>query len=109
MKIEGVEGMTVEQVQEEIQQGGRFVLYQYCISVLVLTFRRSSSIHFVKYGESAVGKGMKYTAVSVLLGWWGIPWGPIYTIGSLVRNLGGGKDVTQEVMSSICGEQQGAA
>jgi len=24
------------------------------------------------------------------LGWWGIPWGPIYTIASLVRNARGG-------------------
>ena len=101
MKIEGVQGMTIEQVQQEIQQGGKFVLYQYCISILVLTFRRNSPIYFIKHDTSSIGKGMRYTLISVLLGWWGIPWGPIYTISSLARNLGGGKDVTQEVMSSI--------
>jgi ATP-dependent phosphoenolpyruvate carboxykinase len=33
-----------------------------------------------------------------LLGWWGIPWGPIYTIAAVVTNIRGGKDVTAEIL-----------
>ena len=44
---------------------------------------------------------MVYTLISLLAGWWGIPWGPIYTITSLVTNLRGGKDVTQHVIASL--------
>jgi len=101
MKIQGIEGMTGEQLQIELQRGARFVLFQYCISVLVMTFRRPSDIYFIRAGESAVAKGLPYTALSLVAGWWGIPWGPIYTIGSVFTNLGGGKDVTQEVVSSL--------
>ena len=43
-------------------------------------------------------KGMTYILISVLLGWWGIPWGPIWTIQSLYINLKGGKDITSEVL-----------
>ena len=43
MKIIGVEGLTNEQVNDEVGRGGRFVMYQYCISVLVMTFKRPSS------------------------------------------------------------------
>jgi hypothetical protein len=99
MKIIGVEGLTNEQVSDEIRRGGRFVLYQYCISILVMTFKRPSNIYFVKAGDGSVGKGIGFSLLTLLLGWWGIPWGPIYTIQSLWVNFRGGRDVTQEIMA----------
>jgi hypothetical protein len=105
MKILGIEGLNEEQLATEIQRGAKFVIYQYCISIVILTFRRPSDIYFIRAGETAVGKGLGFSLISLLLGWWGIPWGPIYTIGSFITNFGGGKDVTQEVLVSL---QQGA-
>jgi hypothetical protein len=101
--IKNIEGMTVGQLNSLVEQGGKFVMYQYTISVLVMTFRRSSDIYFIRYGDSAAVKGLGYTFLTALLGWWGIPWGPIYSIGSLYTNLSGGKNVTQEVLTSING------
>jgi len=100
-KIVGVEGMTVAQVSAEVQAGARFVFYQFCISILVMSFKRSSSIYFIRAGEGAFPKGLPFTAISLLLGWWGIPWGPIWTIGTIITNFNGGKDVTQEVLRSL--------
>ena len=88
-------------LQQEIASGGKFVVFQYCISVLIMTFRRSSNIYFVPVGESRVIKGLGFSLLSLFLGWWGIPWGPIYTIRALWVNFGGGKDVTQEVLASM--------
>lgn len=101
MKIIGIEGMTINELNMQVQAGGKFVIFQYCISVIVMTFRRPSDIYFIKAGESAVSKGIGFTLLSLLLGWWGIPWGPIYTIASLVTNFNGGKDVTNEVLASL--------
>ena len=101
MKIVGVEGMSVGDLQLELQRGGRFVIFQYCVSIIILTFKRPSSIYFVKGGESAVGKGLVFSLISFLFGWWGITWGPIYTIQSLIVNFRGGRDVTQEVIASL--------
>jgi hypothetical protein len=101
MKINGIEGLTGADLKTELQRGGRFVIYQYCISIVLLTFRRPSDFHFVRGGENAVVKGLGYTLITLLLGWWGIPWGPIYTIGSFITNFGGGKDVTQEVIAAL--------
>jgi len=101
MSIKGVEGMTVDQLNMELQRGGKFVVFQYCISVVVLTFRRNSSIYFVRAEDNAPSKGISYTLLSLLLGWWGIPWGPIFTIAAIANNLRGGKDVTQEVIASL--------
>jgi len=101
MKINGVEGMTVAQVKAEVAGGGKFVVFQYCISILVMTFKRGSNIYFIGPGESALGASLGYTLLSLLLGWWGIPWGPIHTVGSVFTNLKGGKDVTQEILAVL--------
>jgi hypothetical protein len=101
MKIKGLDGMTGDQLNQELQAGGKFVVYQYCISIIVMTFRRSSDIYFVKGHESRQLKGMGYTLVSLVLGWWGIPWGLIHTPAAIATNLGGGKDVTSEVLTAI--------
>jgi hypothetical protein len=101
MKIQGLEGMTASALTAEVARGAKFVFFQYCVSVVILTFKRSSDIYFIRVGENAVARGLGFTTVSLLFGWWGIPWGPIYTIQSLITNLGGGKDVTTEVVRSL--------
>ncbi len=98
MAIRGIEGMTAEQVKFEVQRGGRFVVYHYCISIVVLTFRRGTDVYFVRAGESRVKKGMPWTLLTLVAGWWGIPFGPIFSIMSLVTNFKGGKDVTRSII-----------
>jgi len=100
MAINGIEGLSDAEINSELERGARFVVFQYCISVVLMTFRRSSNIHFVRPGESAALKGLPYTLLSLALGWWGIPWGIAYTIGSVFTNLSGGKDVTNEILAS---------
>jgi hypothetical protein len=101
-KIVGMEDIqSGGQLQQEIQQGAKFVIYQYCISLLIITFKRSSSIYFIRHEENVILKGLVYTLVSLLLGWWGIPWGPIYTIQSVWVNFNGGRDVTREMLASM--------
>jgi hypothetical protein len=99
--ISGLDGLTVGQVVEEVRKGGRFVYFQYCISVLILTFRRSSPVFFIRAGQSGVAKGLPYSALSFVLGWWGFPWGFIYTPMVILKNFGGGEDVTEKVMASM--------
>ena len=94
------------QLQQELQQGAKFVTYPYCISLLVITFRRSSNIYFIRHEENSVVKSLPFVLLSLVLGWWGIPWGPIYTIHSLWVNLRGGKDVTNEVVASVMSASQ---
>ena len=105
MKIVGTEGLTNAQIQEELQRGARFVIYQYCISLIAVTFKRSSNIYFIRAGQRSMTPGLGCSAASLLLGWWGIPWGPIYTIQSLWVNFGGGRDVTSEVVASASASQ----
>jgi len=101
MKIRGIEGLTTDQINFELQRGGRFVIFQYAVSVLVMSFRRPSSVHFIRAGENTILKSIGFTLLTLVAGWWGIPWGPIYTIQSLTTNLRGGKDVTKQVVDAM--------
>ena len=69
MKILGIEEMDGERLGFELQRGGRFVVYQYCISLIIVTFRRPSDVYFVRTGESAIAKGLVFSLISLLLGW----------------------------------------
>jgi hypothetical protein len=40
-------------------------------------------------------------AVDFIFWWWGIPFGPIFSIASFYRNFTGGKDITNEVLHQI--------
>ena len=100
-KIRGTEGMTATELNMELQKGGRFVVYQYCVSILVLTFKRGSDIYFIRADESPLNKALRYILISLIAGWWGIPWRPIWTITTLITNLRGGKDATPQVIASL--------
>lgn len=100
-QIKNIEGLTNENLAQELGNGAKFVIFEYTISIIVMTFRRSSDIYFIKAGESTVKYSIGFTILTLILGWWGFPWGPIYTIGSLITNFSGGKDITQEVLNSI--------
>ena len=101
-KIVGFEEInSTAQLQQEIQQGAKFVMYQYCISLLVVTFKRWSKIYFISHDQNAMVKGLPFTLLTLVLGWWGLPWGPIYTIQTLWINLRGGKDLTKDIASSM--------
>ena len=93
----------------EVEAGGRFVIFIYCISVLVMTFKRPSGIVFLKRDQDGAGQAIGYSVISGLLGWWGIPWGPIWTIAALISNARGGRDVTLEVLTDKVGPGAAAA
>jgi hypothetical protein len=101
MAIKNIEGYTSEQLRQAVAEGGKFVHFSYTVSVLVMTFRRPSPIVFVPAGESTFKHRAGYSAINLLMGWWGIPWGPIHTIGSMITNVSGGKDITAEIVSQL--------
>jgi len=101
MQIRGIENLSTDEINFELQRGARFVVFEFCISVLIMTFKNPTAVFFVRQGESAVSKGLPYSLCSLLLGWWGLPWGPIYTISSLVTNFRGGRDVTLELVEAM--------
>lgn len=101
MAIRNIGRMTVGNMREAIQHGARFVTYEYVLSLLVITRRRSSPVFFVHPGQSHTQFHWPYTLLTLLLGWWGFPWGPAFTIGAVRDNLRGGHDVTAKMVEII--------
>jgi hypothetical protein len=81
--------------------GGRLVMFEYCISGLFFSLRRPSRVRLLRRGQAGWWRGLPYSVVSLLLGWWGLPWGLIYTPLTLVTNFSGGCDVTDEVAAGL--------
>lgn len=99
MEIYGLGDRSVAQLERELRNGGKFVVYLWVVSLLIVTFKRPSAVHYIAPRESALTRGLPYTLCSVLFGWWGIPWGIIYTGQAILENSTGGKDVTDEMRS----------
>lgn len=85
-------------ILKEIQRGGRSVRFSYAISLIRITFQCHSGAIYIAPGKSARLRSTPYTLITLLLGWWGIPWGPIYSIGAIATNLQGGVDITDDVI-----------
>lgn len=100
-KIKGIEGMSPEMIKAEVRNGATFRMFDYTISIIVMTFRRSSDAYFIWHDGSHWKHSLPFTLISFTLGWWGFPWGLIYTPGALGTNLSGGRDVTKELMHSF--------
>lgn len=108
MRFEELSNWTVDQLTADIKKGGKFVIFTYTISIIFMTFRRPSDLFYIKSDEIAISNGFGYLFISLLLGWWGFPWGPIYTIQSIWYAFVG-KDVTEVVMHDILKNMQNDA
>src|SRR4051794_39453210 len=101
MRVHGIDKLSPAELDAALAAGGRFVFYEYCISLLIITLRRPTDVHFLRAGDHGLVRGLPYTCLSLLLGWWGIPWGIIYTPLTVLTNLSGGCDVTAQVRAQL--------
>jgi hypothetical protein len=100
-QIQGISGMSPSEIVFELNRGGRFVVYRYCFSALIVTVMQGTDVYFIRANQSRIVKGLPWTLLTLVVGWWGIPWGPIPTIHALWINLQGGTDVTAGIANSL--------
>jgi hypothetical protein len=86
-------------IDAQIAAGARLVRYQYCFSIVVMSYRRRSGVKLIKPGQSRLTAGLPYTLLALVAGPWGIPFGLIWTIQSIWLNTRGGIDITAAVMA----------
>jgi hypothetical protein len=67
----------------------RYAIYSQVLSFLVFTRRRVSQGVFCSACGAKVAH--KASVATWVLGWWGLPWGPIWSIPALYWNMLGGK------------------
>jgi hypothetical protein len=102
--LAGTEGMTLGDIELDVLKGGRFLRYHWNISIIVLSFRNSTGLTYVRSDRSAGLGALGWGTFSLFFGWWGFPWGIVYTPLSLWHNTRGGTDHTHEVLKAYLGE-----
>ncbi len=67
----------------------RHVVFFRVYSYIVGTTR--TPVQGIFCASCAKKEGLKSSIITLFTGWWGVPWGPIYSIGSILSNGFGGK------------------
>jgi hypothetical protein len=93
-------GLSPAELSAEIDKGGRIVRFEYCISLLIVTLRREAGPVLIRPGRWAWPHSLPYNLISVVMGWWGIPWGLIFTPLTVWNNFRGGRDVSSQFRES---------
>lgn len=75
----------------------RVAAFPYVVSIVLLTFRRAwSGVYCEKCRKEEMSKAK---LISLLFGWWGIPFGIFYTLGVLVKSSDG--EVPREINADL--------
>lgn len=97
--------MTGSQLPAAIASGARFVRFKRAFSFVILTTYSTTPAIYLPGGNSGAGPAWQNSLFTMLLGWWGIPWGPIRSIQALLTNAKGGIDVTGDVLLQNLGAE----
>lgn len=87
--METATGIKFQQTAHQASSA-RHVRYEVCASFLLATVRWRSAPVATTSAWGRVLRGVPYSAAALLLGPWGVPWGPIWTAVALWTNLNGG-------------------
>jgi hypothetical protein len=110
LDLQHVENFSIESSKTMLQQlrqlkeeGGLVIAYSFVVSLGFITFNYPVFKKFENRPSSLRRslQGFKWALMSFTLGWWGIPWGIIYTPISILVNLAGGHDVTDEFIQKF--------
>lgn len=71
----------------------RYIAFRYVISVVFATFR--NPVQGIYCSSCAKKAAWRASAITAFAGWWGFPWGPIYTISEGIKNAFGGTTDTR--------------
>ena len=94
--------ISFDELTERIDKGSRFIAMSYCVSIMfAVTLRRFSPAFLIEDNSELKKIKNKYNRLTFFLGWWGIPWGPIYSVHSLQMNNKGGIDMTEDIILNI--------
>lgn len=104
LKLETPLDLTFEQVMECRKTGGKFVVYEYLFPRPIFPpVKRISRIYYIDSKEKANKYSFKYNLMTLIWGWWGLPFGPSYTY-SVVKHNKTGTDFTDDVLENLTKE-----
>jgi hypothetical protein len=99
--IRGAEGLTPAGLLARLNGGSRCVQFELCVSVLLASFRVQSPVYLTNGPQDRYVLAICFSLLSLALGPWGVPWGPILTAEAVWANLSGSGDVTAQVAAHL--------
>jgi hypothetical protein len=99
LHLRGVRPLFAEELRTRLAAGARCVRFEFCLSLLFVTVRRQSPVYLTFSWHQRYLRGLGYSALALLLGLWGVPWGLIWTPWAIWVNTTGGADCTHEVLA----------
>lgn len=85
----------------EITPASKLVRYTFVVSLAVITHRSESRYYFEDMEKSKASMAKLFSTLGTLLfGWWGLPWGPIWTIKAVIDNMA---DSDEIIWGSLAG------
>lgn len=72
----------------------RATAFQYVISIVIFSFKRGGGAGIL-CGNCRRTRAIAYTALSLLLGIWGVPWGILWALEAIIVNLQGGRQPSE--------------
>lgn len=78
-----------------ITKDTKLTRFNLVVSLVAFSFKVPSRLYIEGHDKPKL-LGAIYGFLSGVLGWWAIPWGPIWTIEALAGNLSGGQKLTVE-------------
>jgi hypothetical protein len=96
-EIRGTRPLFDEELRTRIAAGARCVRFEYCFSLVFFTVRRQSPVYLTETWQQRYLWGLRYSALALVLGPWGVPWGLIWTPWAVWVNTTGGADCTDAI------------
>lgn len=89
----------------EITPTSKLVRYTFVVSLVVITHRSESRYYFEDMEKSKASMAKLFSTLgSLLFGWWGLPWGPIWTIKAVIDNMANSDEI---IWGSLAGAKEG--
>src|SRR4051794_2696131 len=58
LRIIGIDRLTAEELACELERGARFVVYEYCVSTVILSSLQPSPIYFIPHDRWSLAHGL---------------------------------------------------
>ena len=105
MKLVIDQNISFDELKGLVENGAKFISYQYVISVpIFFPTQRLSKLFLIRKNEKPSKYAAGYNFLNILLGIWGLPFGPVFMIRSIALNRKGGVNFTEDVMVNITKE-----
>ena len=90
-----------EELLRALERGATIVRYPYVISAVLASFKLESRAVLIEQSSRRYVQAIPYLLFTLAFGWWGVPWGPIFTAKALWCLIQGGEEITDVIHEEL--------